>query len=332
MNRSALLLALLPCALACDEFDPALYMAAESNTTELSNSCASDDVPLMVPDGQFFRVNLEPLGDTWQVDNCTEQGAEGNDGFFAVDMEAGRAYHFHINAIDVIDPVVYVVDSCDERVCRALNTAATCASDREHLSFVAPRTARYFIGVDGTDAGGGTVEVLAVAPACGNGDKEHSEACDDGNREDGDGCSAECRLELTRSGREAREPNDDFISANFIGLQEAGEFSVRGDVDSPCDPEMYALRPSVDLTLSAHVLGPDGDPCDGISPEVTLELELFEGQESIARDRTVGACPELTDEPLVAERDGEPLQYFVRLTSLGSDIPTIEYTLDVTLQ
>ncbi|MDD9934906.1 MAG: hypothetical protein OXT09_14950 [Myxococcales bacterium] len=331
MNRFLLTLPLL-FVLACDEFDPALYQAAEDGV-QLANSCAEDSLPVMVPDGEFFRVNLETLSDNWQVDNCTADGARGNEGFFAVEIEADRRYHFHVNAIDVVDPIVYVVDSCDERVCQALHTASDCASDREHLSFIAPRDGRYFIGVDGTDDGGGMVEILAVAPNCGNGDKEHSEACDDGNDEDGDGCSASCRLEIERSGREGREPNDDFISANFLMLDSESVFSVRGNVQSPCDPEMYALQPPSDGNLSLRVLGPGGDPCDGITPETTLELELFEGLESIARHRAApGECPELLDEPVTAEDgDGNPVEYFARLISKGNDIPEVEYTLELTL-
>jgi hypothetical protein len=130
MNRARPLYWLLPLALGgCDEFDPDLYREAGRSVRESADACQEASAPMIDSSPDFMRLDLAALDDSWQVANCAEGLAPGNDGFFAVDMEQGQKFHFHVNAIDAIDPVLYVVDSCDERVCQPLN-AASCPGSK----------------------------------------------------------------------------------------------------------------------------------------------------------------------------------------------------------
>ena len=198
-------------------------------------------MPLFEPSGTPMILTLDALVDDWQVPNCGFERAMGNEGFFAIELAAGEKLHVHVNAIDDIDPVVYVVDGCDERACQPLNAANHCSSAKEHLSFLAPRPGRYLVGVDSVDPGGGRVELLAVLPACGDGEKQHGEACEDGNRVAGDGCDPHCRFELNASERAELEPNDDLAGGNVLSVEATGSpFVARGRLEGGCDPEYSA--------------------------------------------------------------------------------------------
>jgi cysteine-rich repeat protein len=322
----------------CDEFDPALYQQVELAARQGADACREASAPELVSSPEFVRVDLAALDDSWQVANCAEGLAPGNDGFFAVDMEQGQKFHFHVNALDAIDPVLYVVDSCDERVCQPLNAAASCPGGKEHLSFVAPRAGRYYVGVDGADPGGGEVELLAISPRCGDGEKEHSEACDDGNRRAGDGCDSSCRLEIAPAQHVEREPNDDLSGGNVLAVGALpATLTVRGMIEGPCDPEVFTFGVPSPAEVSVRVLGPAGAGC-AVHPELRVELQLLSGSISVARGLPEDdACPSLPPYALLPEDDAaRPVSaettYHVRLAALGPEgVPPIDYTLEIDL-
>lgn len=265
----------------CDMFDPALYQNAQTLAIA-SDVCVETQVPVLEPSAGVLRLSLDGMSDDWQVANCGAQQAVGNDGFFAVDLEAGRKLHVHVNALDAVDPAVYIVDSCDERVCQPLNSASRCPGEKEHLSFLAPLTDRYFVGLDSVDPGGGRIEVLAIAPQCGDGQKEHGEPCEDGNVTGGDGCDAYCRNEIAAHDRGEVEPNDDLASGDVLtsiagDLAGLASYRVRGTLEGPCDPEVFTFDLPEPGMLDVRVLDASGAACVG------AELILYQGLIEVAR-------------------------------------------------
>jgi cysteine-rich repeat protein len=328
----------LACVIAgCDMFDPALYQEAQSLEVS-SDACIESAVPLLQPSAGLVPMALDGMSDNWQVQNCGTAAAIGNDAFFAVDLEVGRKLHVHVNALDAVDPVVYIVDSCDERVCQPLNAASRCPGGKEHLSFVAPRTDRYFVGVDSLDPGGGLVEVLAITPQCGDGAKEHGEACEDGNTARGDGCDAACRNEIGASDRVELEPNDDLTSGNvLVSLGEVTSFRVRGTLEGPCDPEVFSFEVPRQTNLVVGLFSAEGDGC-AAPGAVAVELVLYQGFVEIARAVSdAQGCVGLPVKPLQARVESGALPeaastYHVQVRSLITDEPTpLGYTLSFEL-
>jgi cysteine-rich repeat protein len=336
MSRARPLYWLLLALHGCDEFDPDLYRQAELSVRESADACREASAPMIESSPDFMKLDLATLDDSWQVANCAEGLAPGNDGFFAVDMEQGQKFHFHVNALDAIDPVLYVVDSCDERVCQPLN-AASCPGSKEHLSFLAPRDGRYYVGVDSADPGGGHVELLAISPVCGDGEKQHSEACDDSNLADGDGCDARCRLEIAEANHVAIEPNDDLPGANVLTVGELpATLRVSGVLEGACDPEVFTFSVPRAAEAAVRVLGPTGEVCSELG-ELRMELQLLSGLISVAQGQPTedNACPSLSPYAMrPRDDDSQPVwaedTYHVKLAGRGpQDAAPFEYTLEI---
>lgn len=336
-RRAALPLLLLALT-GCDEFDPELYQRAHA--IRAADTCRQDEVSVLASSAEFVKLDLSALEDSWQVQNCAQGGASGNDAFFAVDMEQSQKFHFHVNALDPIDPVLYVVDSCDERVCQPLHAASACASDKEHLSFLAPRAGRYYVGVDSADPGGGRVEVLAISPTCGDGEKQHSEACDDGNLDAGDGCDALCRFEIPESDRTALEPNDSLADGNVLSLPAApSRFRVRGSLEGPCDPDVFTFSVPARAQATIRMLDETGAPCAALPPELSVDMQLFSGQTSVAQGRPQdgNACPVIAAASLdpaagAAHLPQSSTTHHVQLAVRGlAEVPPLAFTLEIEL-
>jgi cysteine-rich repeat protein len=316
-------------------FEPALYQQAQSLAIA-SDVCIEADVPVLEPSSGLVQMTLDGMSDDWQVPNCGIESALGNDSFFAVDLEAGHKLHVHINAIDAIDPAVYIVDSCDERVCQPLNAASYCPGGKEHLSFIAPASQRYFVGVDAVDPGGGRVEVLAIAPQCGDGVKEHGEPCEDGNQARGDGCDDYCRNEVAASERTELEPNDDLASGNVLTVSgDAGTtFRVRGTQEGPCDPEVFSFDRAAETVATIRLLDAAGAAC----ASADAELILYQGFVEVARATAdAEGCLALHDvrlgaRPVLGAAPAASSTYHVQLRALPTSEPVpFSYTLAIDL-
>lgn len=257
------------------------------------NECNLGTDPLP-PSPVPFDVSTLSFDNTWEVDRCTVP-AIGLDGFFAVSLRAGEKWHFHLKSDnDGVDPVLYIVDACDERRCLRAQTSNNCASKVEHMSFVPDRDGTYMVGLDTVNSGGAELNFLAIQPVCGNGEPEHSEGCEDGNRVDGDGCDHLCRTEIG-PGDEESEPNDDFTSANVVFFAN-NESEIRGTISGACDLEKFAIDiPQDGQGLSAELLlGPNGTPCAAGDVPENLKLELYEGESLVGEGLAVpggNACP-----------------------------------------
>ena len=332
------LIGLLAVAAGCDAFDPELYQQAERNAIAL-DSCNEDQVPVKVSSAKLVTLDLGDFDDSWQVANCAIGRADGNDAFFAVDMNEGQKFHFHVNALDAIDPVLYVVDGCDERVCQPLHAASSCSTNKEHLSFLATHAGRYYVGVDSADPGGGKVELLVLSPECGDGEKQHSEACDDGNHDALDGCDPSCRIEIPASDRNEEEPNDDFGAANLLSMgMPPARFVVHGMLAGACDLDTFTFTAPARATVSAQVLDEQGEAC-AARPELNLDLQLFQGLTQVAQGKVSedNACPTLEAQRMQAgdtrALPWDEATYHLRLTGTGPDTAMpFAFTLAIELE
>jgi cysteine-rich repeat protein len=223
-------------------------------------------------------------------------------------------------------------------VCQPLHAASDCSSAKEHLSFLAPSDGRYYIGVDSVEPGGGLVEVLAVIPECGDGEKQHSEPCEDGNLTSGDGCDDYCRFELDASDRPELEPNDDLSSGNALRVTEA-TFRVRGRNEGPCDPEVFSFDLPEARRASFRVVDGVHGGCITPGAGVALQLTLHRGLFELARATPDAmGCLALTGIDLQArdEAGAAPAAdatYHVQLRALPVDeMVPVDYALELELE
>lgn len=329
VRQTALVLALAIVPGCFGNFDPALFRGADAGSGDggppaiaLEDFCT--DIPATMLSGTAFSIDTTSLrDDVSDTTGCLGRPAPGNDGFVAVMMTRGDRWHFHVRqpSGSGIDPMLYVLDGCDERNCDSDFSIDACGADaNEHLSFVAPHDGLFYVGVDTAVAGGfsGTLEIYR--PVCGNGTRQHSENCDDGNMVDGDGCDSVCRTELTGSPAMEAEVNDDFYAANHV--LGTGERRVFAEIGTRCDIDNYALELAAGMvTVTIQARG--GGACPATAPDGELSLYSSTGIELTSA--TIGPCPTFTTTVATAGT------YFVRLYAPENDAArTFEYELVVT--
>jgi cysteine-rich repeat protein len=308
----------------CNVFDPALYMKGPvppdagldlgadevmPAASAFSDRCLSI-TPLAAASSIELNIDTNNFkGDFSEVVACVGHDLPGNDGFVALDMLAGQKWHVHVNPVSPsFDPAVYILASCDERACSKVTAIDECGPGKsEHLSFLAPQTGTYFVGIDSAATGGGVSSVLIFRPTCGNGIAEHSETCDDNNGVSGDGCDSLCRKEFNAPAVTELEPNDDPRAANVLTAADKG-MTVNGQVASRCDHDMFSvtlarqgtIRAKVSATLAA---------CGSEGAAVSLALIGSDGLTAVP-----GVTTTMTSDcPAVEANDLLPGEYFLVL-------------------
>jgi len=311
--------ALVLAAAGCNVFDPALYMKAPvtpdaapptpdaAPTAAFSDRCLGIG-PLMSSSSIALDIDTSNFkGDFSEVVACVGHDLPGNDGFVALEMTGGDKWHVHVNPVTPdFDPAVYILASCDERACSRVTAIDECGPGKsEHLSFLAPQTGTYFVGIDSAVRGGGVSSVLIFRPTCGNGTTEHSETCDDNNQMSGDGCDSLCRKEFTAPAITELEPNDDPRAANVLAV--AGRsMTAMGMVATRCDHDMYSVTlpqaGSIKATISATTVA-----CGVEGAAISLALIGADGLTAVTGVTTavVSDCPALEAKGLA------PGEYFV---------------------
>jgi cysteine-rich repeat protein len=342
---------------ACDVFDPGLYRAdggsdagsddggivAGPDMTStvpflaLADRC-NGELPTLSLSLQEFIVDTTGLsGDFTDLATCTGQEEQGNDGFFAIQMLAGQRWHFHVHPLSTdVDLALYVVPTCDERSCSVGNAEDECGAGRdEHMSFLAPTSGKYMVGIDSRKSGGGRFDVLAVRPICGDGMREHSESCDDGNLAPGDGCDARCRSELTSAAPNEVEPNDDYTGANVVMLSAATPVvTTRGRLGGRCDFDMFAIDVPAGGSIAATLLDANGAACTASAPPVLMTFILPDGHTiggSIKGDATT-PCPVIGTQQPFANNIATAGTYFVRVTPTNDLADAFDYSLRLELK
>jgi cysteine-rich repeat protein len=343
-------LLLVPLALAaCDVFDarlealarPDMAMSAADMTSTtflaLADRC-SGDVPTFPSEPDEFDVDTTNLANDISTDitSCTTHPADGNDGFFAIDTTAGQRWHFHVHPLtSSVDVALYILPTCDERSCTVAHSEDECGPGRdEHLSFIAPNSGHFLVGIDSRSAGGSPFHVLAVRPVCGNGILEHSESCDDGNVAPGDGCDEHCRSELSVRATSEVEPNDDAIGANVLLLDStAPSLTVHGRLGGRCDFDTYAIQVPVNGSVQATLLDVTGNTCSPTTPAMSLTFLLPDGHTvaGVVKGSDGAGCPAIGPAQPFANALPNAGTYFVRV-STNADVPTaFDYSLQFQL-
>lgn len=332
----------------CLVFDASLYQAREMDAgatpdagravLALADDCTGAVPEVRVPEGAAdISIDLDTRGlsDDYSNLTCTGRPAPGPDGFFAVQMEVGERWHFHVRRRgDGADPVIFVLPAgCDERQCDLPNGLDACGVDSdEHLSFRAPSAGLYLVGVDSRNADGFEATVQVIRPTCGNGVMDHSETCDDDNNVDGDGCDAECRRELPATGASEAEVNDDAFGANVLTMT-TGATTVSGRIGALCESDVFAVDVPEGASLTATV----GDAADAACPAGTpsMELQLISSNGITIRGRGTARggseCPSIdaTDAFATGLAAG---RYFVRIYAVNTEVVRpFDYRLRVTV-
>jgi cysteine-rich repeat protein len=328
----------------CDVYDPALYRALDAGATTPDGGAAAlavsdrceQKVPLVRSSAAPFAVDTSKLGADYRAfAACAGGELPGNEGFVAIDMAAGERWHVHVSPAlgSQADPAIYILPACDERTCQARSALDQCgAGQAEHMSFVAPRSAQFLLGIDSRQAGGGRFDVLVVRPTCGNGGMpEHAESCDDGNTVSGDGCDARCRSELAGATAAEVEPNDDAPGANVLLPAPAAAgpaaITVSGRLGGGCDVDVFAVSVPAGGAIRAEVQGRAGRCADG-NPPVRLTLLGAEGDVELGAGAPAAgnACARI-DERHAFARDLPAGTYYLRASA---DLPAaFEYQLRV---
>jgi hypothetical protein len=323
-------------AAGCDVFDPALYMRVDGGGGDsggaplLADRCSSS-APLIESQSAVFLVDTSAFSDNvTDVASCTGRQARGFEGFFALDMMQDERWHVHVKSLAADgDPIIYILETdCDDRGCQPGEGVDSCSLVDEHLTFVAPRNARYIVGIDDANARGGQYEVLPIAPSCGNDIKEHSETCEVGDAN----CTADCRGQLSNNGME-QEPNNDPPDANILMLGGPGTIQVNGDIASECDLGSFQFEVPMNGSVTASVFPIGMAACTATAPAVRLELIGSDGR--VPRGSSgaggIGMCPELTAaHPFTTNLPAGT--YYVRLSAPDfAETRPYQFTLTVTV-
>jgi cysteine-rich repeat protein len=292
-------------------------------------------LPAVKSSDQTFIVDTAPLADNFSdLTACTGHLEPGNDGFFAVTMLNQERWHVHVHPHTAgVDTAIYIVPSCDDRSCAIGDGEDECGVGRdEHMSFVAPTAGSYIVGIDSRTSGGGTFEVLAEHPVCGDGVREHSEACDDGNIVPGDGCDELCRAEMWNATADEVEPNDDWLGANVLELSaQLPAITMHANLGGKCDFDTYAIKLAPGASFQATVLDATGAPCATAIPAIRMTVLMPDGHYPAAPEvdsHTIAGCPVVQSFTNTQTTTGT---FFVRVTT-SEDVPvTFGYTLNVQL-
>ncbi|MEO0324800.1 MAG: PPC domain-containing protein [Myxococcota bacterium] len=299
---------------------------------EAVDRCGDDSAFVISQTIEQLRVDTRELQNR-ENPPCAPSG--GRDGFFALDVQAGEYWHFHL-AVDPsvagqedLNPVLYLLqEDCDERRCDASRLSNACevapggaTSFRdEHFAFIPSAAGRWYIGIDDEGANAGGVYVLdAIRPSCGDGERDHGESC-----EGEEFCNLDCRFRLNamNSNEGQNEPNDNREEANALELTPlAGEapgtlgIEITGDVGpsaQTCDyPDVFTFDVPAGGQVEVDALERDGSDCSGASPDdfaFDLFLEDATGSLRSSRDVDENGCPQVDVSSLEAGR------YFVRLS------------------
>ena len=298
---------------------------------EAVDRCGDDSAFVITETIEQLRVDTRGLQNR-ETPPCAPSG--GKDGFFALDVQAGEYWHFHL-AVDPavagqedLNPVLYLLqEDCDERRCDASRLSNACevapggasAFRDEHFAFIPSAPGRWYIGIDDEGANAGGVYVLdAIRPSCGDGVRDHGESC-----EGEEFCNLDCRFDLgpMNSNEGQNEPNDNREEANALRLGPVpGEPGVQGlqiigDVGpaaQTCDyPDVFTFDVPAGGQVEVDALQRGGNECDGATPDdfaFDLFLEDATGGTRSARDVDENGCPRVDVSGLEAGR------YFVRLS------------------
>jgi len=306
----------------------------------LANYC-TDAVPLLdlgAAAARTIAIDTRTLGDdgSGDISMCLGGSPTGPDGFFRFSATARERWHFHYRHVGAVNPALYILETCDLRMCRDNQVIDLCNSGAdEHLTFQAATAGSYFVGIDSFNAEGLTGTVEAYRPVCGNGMREHSETCDDGGVVPGDGCDEECRDEITSAltDRGELEVNDDRFSANHGLVTPGTPLTVTGRIATACETDWFVIDLPATGSIQAELLTMAGASCMGsldVPDPFTLELIASDGLTRIGSGTLASGCPAI-DPARDAFATGLPAgRYFLRIFGRADSGRPFNYGMRVT--
>jgi len=283
------------------------------------DTCNSGDLHMITETTPDIAIDTTVLTNRTTV-SCAD--STGNDGFFAIRVEAGEYWHFHLRT-DPTDPdaltrnpTLYLLnESCNPNACAQVSRRCSSSSD-EHFAFIPDSSGTWRIGVDDGNTGGGRYLLDAIRPVCGNDVPEHGESCDGQ-----EGCNEDCRWLINDESVSERIPNDNFIEANQIELPASNELEVQADLggQAGCNyPDVFRITVPDGARLEVLMRDGGGTPCS-TGAEAPFILELLN-----AAGTTRGGGEDGNGCPLIDESDLAGGSYFVQVTDDRLDFDSVQ--------
>jgi cysteine-rich repeat protein len=269
---------------------------------------------------------------------CLGRAPTGPDAFFRITAAANERWHFHYRHVGDVDPALYVLGTCDLRVCMDNQVVDLCqVGADEHLTFQPSVAGSYIVGVDAYGAEGLTGSLEVYRPTCGNGMREHSETCDDGDLDPGDGCDEQCRDEITNTltDRGELEVNDDFFSANHALYTPGTPMLITGRIATACESDWFVVDLPSTSSLAAQMRTMADASCVGsldVPDPFTLQLIAADGLTRVATGAIdAGGCPGIdpTRETVAATLAAG--RYFLRVFGAVDTGRRFDYGLSLTI-
>ncbi|HJK90510.1 MAG TPA: hypothetical protein RMH85_29880 [Polyangiaceae bacterium LLY-WYZ-15_(1-7)] len=270
--------------------------AAIVDTSGAVSECGADGVRVFADTVEDVRIDTRAFrNDVGSLPSCG-QNAPGPDAFFAVDVQAGEYWHFHLRVDGENDPeptarnpVLYLLnESCAPTMCTRELLANFCGEEQdEHFAFTFTEAGRWYIGIDSGVADGGVYLLDAIRPVCGDGTPDHGEACDGQ-----EGCSDDCHWLLNEESVRERGFNFNEREANLVDLPASGELEIRGDIGGfACEyPDVFAIDVPENSRLQVQARDGSGTPCTGGTAEqFTLTLQNARGD--VRGGDVMDGCP-----------------------------------------
>jgi hypothetical protein len=299
----------------------------------LADYCSGETVPeLVLPAGASsisVAIDTRLLNDNGSGElTCSREAARGPDGFATVRMGANDRWHFHFRHVGDPDAILYVLPSCDVRLCTEVVADACNTAADEHLTVTTgSMPVDYFLALDTPDVAGLTGSLEVIHPTCGNGILEHSETCDGTAR-----CGTDCRAELSGAFLEEANPNDDRFSANHIlGM---GPIMVTGRIVTSCEVDWFMIDVPEGADVDAALLTSTGTACGASRPQIELDLFRESGSLPIATGIEAGGgpCAAIASATAPGARNLAAGRYFLRVYALNDIVDRpFTYGLNVTV-
>jgi hypothetical protein len=257
------------------------------------DGCGDDEVYVITDSEEGIVVDTRPFAsDVNSLPGSCGVSAPGPDAFFAVDVQAGEYWHFHLATSDPgRNPILYLLNaSCAETQCSRELFANYCdTAGDEHFGFQFNESGRWYIGIDDGNAGGGVYTLGAYRPTCnGTAPAEHGESCDGE-----EGCTEDCRRVIDEESVTESGFSFNVQEANLIRLPAGNELTFEGDVggfEGCAYPDVFAIDIPMGATLTVEELGPDGSTCTGAgASSIQVAIQSRTGMVR-ARSNAVNGC------------------------------------------
>lgn len=267
-------------------------MGVEQNLVDL---CGDPNADFLVLSGTLPELVLDTRELSNRSTDCGSLDTPGNDGFIAVDVQAGEYWHFHLVSDPRVtqdrDPVLYVLQDTGggcSRSCGFNSDMCEGTTGDEHFAFEPDQDGRWYIGIDDRMPGGGVYILNVFRPVCGDDLAQHGESCDDTSDPL---CDRNCRHVLNDTSSTEQLPNDNSQEANFLDFPASNVLTVSGALggNNCIYPDVYAFNvPAGGARVNVRALDEALQPCTAATL-TPFRFAIFNGQGDQVAAPTVDA-------------------------------------------